>query len=89
MKPTPTIEQCQAWGQVAADHEAAAFFASHEWLQRYAALAAEWGAAQQRETDAAICESVYPEWKEGAFVELPCFETAAECAAAIRNAPPC
>jgi hypothetical protein len=43
--------------------------------------------AEERERCARICESVYPEWNpEDGHYERPCFDTPAECAAAIRAA---
>lgn len=39
----------------------------------------------EREACAALCESTYPEWNpENATFQKPCFDTPAECAAAIR-----
>jgi hypothetical protein len=49
----------------------------------------ECGRAEERERCARICESVYPEWNpEDGHCERPCFDTPAECAAAIRAATP-
>ncbi|WP_119154185.1 Lar family restriction alleviation protein [Caldimonas tepidiphila] len=44
----------------------------------------ERAAAAEREACAALCESTYPGLVSGERVELPCFDTPAECAAAIR-----
>lgn len=43
--------------------------------------------AAERERCAALCESTYPEWNpDDATFQKPCFDTPAECAAAIRGA---
>ena len=50
-----------------------------------------WRTAQlvERERCAKLCESTYPEWNpEDATFQKPCFDTLAECAAAIREDQP-
>ena len=48
-----------------------------------AVMAAE---AKERERCAALCESTYPGWNHrDATFQKPCFDTPAECAAAIRG----
>lgn len=51
-------------------------------LDAIAALQAERDAAYERA--AKVCEALYPARVDGEAVELPCFDTPAECAAAIR-----
>ena len=52
-------------------------FNTYQQLEAFAKLVA----AKEREACAELCESTYPTFQSG---WLPCFDTAAECAEAIR-----
>ncbi len=56
-------------------------------VRAYASQAVAAAVAAERERCARVCESTYPEWDvdERAMAQRPCFDTPAECAAAIRQ----
>ena len=54
-------------------------------LKRHAVVLACTAARAERERCAALCESTYPELRNGELVHLPCFDGGEDCARAIRS----